>query len=372
MLGRVVKRGERILRVPLGVVDADGHDPSSAAWTEFIQIFTRRGYTLQPGAFNPTNRREVGIVARTQDAKTHREAQRKLAEDLGLDMPRQLTSPEEIVSSIRPLVAKVITAHQGEQKYLLRKPESKIKFLAIALLKDPEALLQEQDIHKRNAVISELMEKVSQRDFSDPRFKSEADNFVVEEYIETPSNRYTSFRIVVDARGKIGSELLLYSRNSKDHIVIRSPIGPFSGYDRFFKNSSMASFIFATSFVSNASQGGNQINLVAKRALGEAVTAEEEILLEAHGLNKIRPRLPKDLMRKVRIIGKASRGDFPFVGVDFILGTDGKYYLLEINNSPGIDDGDVAIGRRTQQHVFENSILGAPTKFIAHKLARRI
>jgi hypothetical protein len=84
--------------------------------------------------------------------------------------------------------------------------------------------------------------------------------------------------------------------------------------------------------VSNVLQGGKTVPLSGARIISPV---DREVLM-AHGINPDDPTIPINLIKTASRIGILARGDYPFVGVDFILDKSGRYIYLETNFEPSI------------------------------------
>lgn len=168
------------------------------------------------------------------------------------------------------------------------------------------------------------------------------DGFVFKEFISTPSDRYTSYRVLVSAKGRIIASGLLYSGDTKSHPTFAISSNPkdileLAGISLFeyLEIPSSPFFLGSKRFVSNTSRGGNCIPL-NPGAASRAITKQETEIARAHGIGPDM-QLPEVIARQARAIG-ASLGKRMglIVGIDFIQDEDGNVYYLETNADPGM------------------------------------
>jgi hypothetical protein len=166
--------------------------------------------------------------------------------------------------------------------------------------------------------------------------------FEAREFISTPSDRYTSYRIVLSASGEPIAAGLLYSGHTKDQKKVievprdrtwdqigdnmldglENPISPF--------------FLNARDTRSNINQGGGVIPLMGGRN-ARHITLEEEGILSEHGVDPRHIQVAHKLLEQVTIIGENIGKYYGMaVGVDFMQDVKtGKFYFLEANSGPG-------------------------------------
>lgn len=159
-----------------------------------------------------------------------------------------------------------------------------------------------------------------------------------QEFIETTSSRFTSYRILATATGTILASELLYSRHDKKAgkqdvnntnlqgglLVdqLRSKRGPYC--------------LYARRFTSNVNRGGKAIPLNGEE--GFKPTRKQKEILLSHGISKV--VLPDELASIASTVAKTlGRQIGLVVGEDFIQeeGT-GNFYYLEANNFPSLAD----------------------------------
>ena len=168
------------------------------------------------------------------------------------------------------------------------------------------------------------------------------DFFEFKEFIPTPSNRYTSYRIITSATGEVIAAGLLYSAHTKgEKKTIQVPSdrtwnNPGDLKTNGLENPTSPFFLNAIDARSNIQQGGRCIPLLGgERA--RRVTSEEEEILVAHGIAPFSIEIPEILAEEAESIGKGIGKFYGLaVGLDFLQNHDtGEFYFLEANAGPG-------------------------------------
>lgn len=302
-----------------------------------LNVFVQAGYHVERGGFpNKENPKELGMHARLHEFANNEQRYKAIAAETGATMPRTFDSIDDILASDIPLVAKKHGSHRGEDKYILRTKEDKIRFVAASLVGETklQAILSIPNRAIREAFLDELVQAVREGNFSHPTFERDQNiGFTVQEYIKTPSERSTSFRIVADALGNIRSVLLLYSETSSP-----SPSSPSVFHQVFLAESPLQ--LESKLTVSNYAQGGGIIDLLHEGATDDI----ERAILQAHHIRSINNL--QQLLALSSQIGIVSRFDFPFVGIDFMQDEQGNYHLIEVNLAPNIAAREVGLNPR--------------------------
>ena len=168
--------------------------------------------------------------------------------------------------------------------------------------------------------------------------------FKLKQFIHTPGDRYTSYRVITSCTGHILAAGLLYSgqhKNSKDLVTSDLDLAELEGISmhsllRYLEIPDSPYFLAAKRITSNVAGGGNIISL-NPTANSCALREGELEILPAHGIGKDR-QLPAAMARKAELIGMTlGRRSGLFVGIDFIQDEDQKEYYLEMNGEPGMD-----------------------------------
>lgn len=159
-------------------------------------------------------------------------------------------------------------------------------------------------------------------------------NYELREFIPTPSDRYTSYRVLVDGGGNVLASGLLYSQQTT--YCNKSILGPVGdSQDRFGIRSNM--FTPFTDIRSNLNAGGEVIPLMGQYAQLPKSPHEAQIL-QAHGIDPNQPETPADVLQQARNIGElvCKRAGL-VVGVDFLADADrdNEPFFLEYNGWPG-------------------------------------
>ena len=166
--------------------------------------------------------------------------------------------------------------------------------------------------------------------------------FEARQYIATPSDRFTSYRVLATATGEIIGAALLYSAHRKSEqarivgrhdkhwdVVGKSLLST-------LENPATPYFLNALDARSNVAQGGGCIPLMGNGA-SRPPSEVERAILAAHGIDADQVRLPAELHERASVIGKVlGKNAGIVVGVDFLqeAGTS-RFHFLEINPEPG-------------------------------------
>ena len=174
-------------------------------------------------------------------------------------------------------------------------------------------------------------------------------HFAFNRFIETPGDRYTSYRVLASAHGNILAAGLTYSSHTKQDALVTAEhpekkeleltLKGCAGTNYFSLLSATESpfYIAARKVTSNLFGGGSVIVLNPTEKSKQA-TDDEKHILEAHGIDPEDPRLPDDLVApSIEIAKTIGRRRHPYVGIDFIQGGDETKYYLETNTGPGLE-----------------------------------
>lgn len=136
--------------------------------------------------------------------------------------------------------------------------------------------------------------------------------WIFQEYVESPSEYNTYFRVVVDGFGKIHYGVLMRSGLKKGEGKTAEGV---------------------VNIIPRTTEGRQKIWLNGQPILDE----ENKKVLIAHGISPDNPKIPELIAKDSSLIGIALRGHYPFVGLDFIYDKKLRHYLLEFNARPGLD-----------------------------------
>lgn len=228
----------------------------------------------------------------------------------GIDIPRVNKVPYEPdfvdtwaarLEQGEPLVLAYEMAHIGHAKYLLERPDQLRRFERFC------------------AAFSAL--EVCQ-------------GWTIREFVETPSNRYTSYRIMMSASGEYFGGLLNYSRIIKNQgeVVCNDRLDECGGVLRIIKQQleNPNSFHYLGARDIRCIPRQDAIPLLGER-LVRPLTNEEESLLEAHDVDPGRPCVPPAMLANAQAIVRYCGPRLGILqGLDFV---QDKY--LEINSDPG-------------------------------------
>jgi hypothetical protein len=262
-----------------------------------------------------------------------------------------------------PVLAKAKGASGGRGKYLLEEPDQWYKFdtwmnggrwrqadervmqayealrldLAAAAPGTPEAVVLEARVKRQQKRIEEYEYPMS------ALANNLIDLYEYQQFINTPSDRYTSYRILVSANGTILAGSLYCSAATKnDSALLTDPqrienLGSLgTDLSDFLVNPASLVYLGAKKILSNQSQGGNGI-VLGPTAASKPMTESDRPILLAHGINPDNPKIPPEIADKSRIIGQTLGPRHGIVmGIDWLQeeGTN-NFYCLEKNRGPG-------------------------------------
>lgn len=166
--------------------------------------------------------------------------------------------------------------------------------------------------------------------------------FEMREAVPTPSDHYTSYRILTAPTGQIIGGSLLYSQHTKsnpEYDTVPESYGWTRPGDHMldaFRNPTSPYFLRAKKITSNVNLGGKLIPLVGVGA-EEAQDPISISVLEAHEIDPAHPRIPDELARRAVELGSLFGREHALVlGLDFLQHRDtGEFYFLEGNPGPG-------------------------------------
>jgi hypothetical protein len=294
---------------------------------QIVEIAERNGYeVIEDKEFDAKNARAMGIDSGLARTMNQLEQDDYLAGKIDIPMPRRVDIAR-VVDTETPLVAKQINQHGGEGIYLLEEKSQKIRFVSWLLSLGRAKSLSE---------LENLMQRVESGDLNPLINGSVEKKWYFENYVETPSDYHTSFRVLVDCFGKAhyGSLIRSAEKKKKDNpnnnlklknkelekfIVVMTAGG--TRVDEFLINPDSPLYLDAKSIVSNTAMGGKSLLLTGERV----IDPEDRKVLLAHNIDPDNPLTPEELLIASQIIGIESRGDYPYVGVDFVLSADGVF-----------------------------------------------
>ncbi len=326
-----------------------------AVWDLFAangDIKINRGFSYDRGR-RPG---DAGIHSQLELGIGWLERHEKIINESGANKVRAFT-PLQILEYDGPVVAKIDNVERGEGKYLIRSPEDKLHIAAFSLLKADviDDIYTDPDIDRRYQRLADLFEKIKRGEIDGPEFigKGSWRSFTFEQYIQTPSDRFTSFRIVADSFGYSHSALLLYSSTTKEDAM--SKVRDLSSsskkarlYDLYLLDPESPFYIPTPSIVSNHSMGGGQINFLYSEAVSEEQAEIQQNILKAHGFDLNNPKLPEHLLVHAKDLGWRFGQEYIFTGLDFIMDAQtGKFYLLEMNSRSMVDPEDIGLSPDT-------------------------
>lgn len=184
------------------------------------------------------------------------------------------------------------------------------------------------------------------------------------EFITTPGNHYSSYRLIMTAAGTMLAAGLLYSEHSvQSEKPVTSNFDPLaSPYSDFY--------LEARDIRSNVSQGGRVIPLMG--ADRQPLQPADYAVLEDHGIDPDRPAVPSGLKEIASTVAQDyGRQTGLLFGVDFLQSVDGPMYLLEVNSgyNLGLNTFAACHEGRTYNTSSYKSIYRAVFRHIVEKAA---
>ncbi|MCR4314269.1 MAG: hypothetical protein NUV84_03415 [Candidatus Uhrbacteria bacterium] len=164
----------------------------------------------------------------------------------------------------------------------------------------------------------------------------------LQEFIETPGDHYTTYRVLVTATGDIVAAALFYGvhRKSEEKKINDGSVESSDWSVDILGMTGHSDYLRSRDVRSNLAQAGEfillKINEASDVTQHERTDEEREILSE-HRLDVAHPILPPILEQQaVHIAKTVGRKKGLYLGIDFIQSRDGKFYWLETNTGPGL------------------------------------
>lgn len=263
-----------------------------------------------------------------------------------------------------PAVAKNHGLNAGMHKYLIEQPEQWAAMRRL-LAGDPvrEISVEDQTEYQKvqrdaRQVFTDFPEGTPEHeswksyltswnryiaDYQNPAGSSLQDFFEYHQFIETPSDHFTSYRVLTSASGAILASTLYYSDGKKSDFQPRSIDGDITkmgqpgddAFDFLLHPESLA-YVGSRSFQSNKTTGGHGI-VLDPTSEAKPRSAHENEILAAHGLSTKHPELPEKIRVTSSTIAKTIGPRLGVVvGIDWIQeDTTGAFHYLETNSGPG-------------------------------------
>lgn len=334
---------------------------------EMIDEFAKNGYSISrvftyPGDPFPGREKDLGFGV-DEELKHNSSADEIVAARTHVDQPKKFDT-SALFESAGPFVVKFPMSDRGESVFLLEGKENIAKFIAYNI----EHFNNNIDHNTREVAAMTAKKEIAGGNWNWEGFKKIeiSDAWSIQEYIETPSDYYTSFRILVDGYGNIHYGTLLRSPEKKGiRRVKERDQNPFDHSFTYLHNPENIFCLDAPDIVSNVVRGGIDIQLN-----GTSVNDEvNRSVLYIHGIDPDNPQIPDVMQQKAARIGIAMKGVFPFVGIDFIYDRQLNDFFLEANPGPallaeglGVSQDEIRI-KKGKEHEQE---------YLARVLIRRI
>jgi hypothetical protein len=245
----------------------------------------------------------------------------EIARQHGIPIPRTWTVEEYLASSRElPIVLKHIQLNGGDSVFYFDRPKQIEIFLGEGLY--PKGV--------------------------GPIIK----NHIVQEFIDTPSNHFTNYRIVTLSDGSIVAAAINISGKRKDQLKrLREP-GPFYPGRSIHDCIDSPYFLDRYDITSNVFQGGHSVPLgFGPRNLGE----DDIATLHEHYIDVSTLDLPTKLKELAIYTAKVfARYGFIISAQDWIQDDKGNFYLLENNYHPSMSVFDACFNK--SGHSSSNSV----------------
>jgi hypothetical protein len=176
----------------------------------------------------------------------------------------------------------------------------------------------------------------------DNRSLNWADYFEIRDYIQTPGDRFTTFRVLVSASGVPLAGGLFYSAHTKTSglTVTMDRMDDVHGVVRELKQAledpTSPYYLAALDVRSNLACGGYCVPLMGPGSR-RRLSAAERHLLDANGIDPDRPELPPGILEQTKLAGKrlGPRLDVA-LGLDWVVPAAlDRHFLIEVNTDPG-------------------------------------
>lgn len=166
--------------------------------------------------------------------------------------------------------------------------------------------------------------------------KPKKENYLVQDFIETPSNHFTHYRVFATGDGNILGAVLSVSGNRKDQMEVDSRPGPYMG-GNIYNCVDSPTYLGCKKVISNHAQGGSQIAFDANGKSKPLTDNDREVLI-AHGY------VPEDITLNPRLKQLAngvaklfSQHGIVYAGQDWMQDKNGNFYFIELNEVPGME-----------------------------------
>jgi|SRR3989344_1394112 len=220
-----------------------------------------------------------------------------------------------------PIVLKFNTGTRGSNIFFVESIDQLVKYF-------------DRDFY-REGIRQSLNVDLNQYDNTLP----DKDDYHISEFIDSPSDHYTHFRILT-FRDQILGAVLNYSSNKKsDETRIDEPYGKgIPGYiPNWTTSKESPMYLGWKSIISNHAAGATQIPITITSE-SKKITSYEQVILESHGINPSKPELPLRLYNFAKKVGIIfSKQGTSYLGQDWIMDKNGNFYCLEVNDWSGMD-----------------------------------
>ncbi|HVZ12755.1 MAG TPA: hypothetical protein VG965_07035 [Patescibacteria group bacterium] len=365
----LVKYHQPILYLGRHISDFKKHglDPDT------IEEFRKNGFKIREANHDQGNELRVQDLGFMTNPNLLEATRTEILSDAaGVDTPREVPF-EEVLLLPGPYVAKDVREDRGESVQYLRGRENISKFLIWNYIFYMPSDLDPKKVLERRDDIPFLKEVIRLKKWNWSGFKylKPGEGWQFQEFVDSPSNHYTSFRVLADGYGNIHYSTLIRSPEEKG---IRKNTDPRPNEDfnptfKHLRDPNGTLYIPSPNIVSNTAQGGIRIQLDGN-TVTDPINRE---VLSAHGIDPDNPRLPEKMTEKAKLIAVASRTGFPYVGIDFMYDKKFNLYFLEANSFPTLSADGLGISEiELRQRVRRWNNRDEVQKYLRKVLIKRI
>ena len=162
-------------------------------------------------------------------------------------------------------------------------------------------------------------------------------DYEVQDFIKTPSNHFTHYRIFALGNGTIVGAVLNVSGNKKNELERVTEAGPFGLGSDIYNCVDSPIYLGCLEVCSNHQKGGSQIPFDANKNSKSLSNNDKDVLI-AHGYDleniTLNPKLKELATKTAREFSKVG---VLYSGQDWMQDTNGNFFFLEINPGPGLE-----------------------------------
>lgn len=237
-------------------------------------------------------------------------------------------------------VKKIVPDIKIPESYTLEEFLGNPTYPVVAAFSHPEGVHGGKGIYLIE--VPRQVEKIEK--FLDAEGKPLRDSFSFKKFIKTPSDYFTSYRVLVSAVGEVHASALVVSdrkksqvsniRSDKDLDKLMAGITVIQELIDYLEIYGSPYYLKSKKIVSNVASGGRVIPLDPTEK-SRSITEDEKRILAQH--NIVDQKAPEEIIKQAKAIGAGlGRRMGLMVGIDFIQDGEGNFYYLETNDVPGV------------------------------------